>query len=94
MMLSLIALTGCIAGLGLVHTYGIYPWHMSRLAKRPQDWEPLEEFPKVILLMAAYNEEAMIQAKIQSIFRNHYPKSRLAVVVGTDACTDGTDMLL
>jgi len=94
MMLSLIALTGCIAGLGLVHTYGIYPWHMRRLAKRPQDWEPLEEFPKVILLMAAYNEEAMIQAKIQSIFRNHYPKSRLTVVVGTDACTDGTDMLL
>lgn len=94
MIAFLIALTGSIAGLGLLHTYIFYPWHMRRLAKLPQDWEPLEEFPKVVILMAAYNEEAMIQTKIQSIFRNHYPKSRLTVVVGTDACTDRTDQLL
>ncbi len=94
MICSIIALVGSIAGLGLLHTYVIYPWHMRRLAKLPQDWEPLEEFPNAIILMAAYNEEAKIQSKIQSVFRNHYPKSRLTVVVGTDACTDGTDLLM
>jgi cellulose synthase/poly-beta-1,6-N-acetylglucosamine synthase-like glycosyltransferase len=94
MTLFLLILVTGIAGMGLLHTYVIYPWHMQRLALRPQEWEPLEEFPYAVILMAAYNEEATIQAKVQSIFRNHYPKSRLMVVVGTDACTDETDNLM
>jgi len=94
MNVFLISLLGSIAGLSLLHTYVIYPWHMRRLAKLPQEWEPLEEFPYTIILMAAHNEEAMIQTKVQSIFRNHYPKSRLTVVVGTDACTDKTNELM
>lgn len=94
MIIVLLLLITGITGLGLFHTYIIYPWHMRRLAKIPQEWEPLEEFPEVVILMAAYNEEAIIQAKIRSIFRNHYPKSRLTLVIGTDACTDQTDSLI
>jgi len=94
MTLFLLLLVTGIAGMGLVHTYVIYPWHMRRLARRPQEWEPLEEFPLAVILMAAYNEESILRTKVQSIFRNHYPKSRLMVIVGTDACTDNTDALM
>lgn len=94
MTLFMLLLVIGITGLGLLHTYVIYPWHMRRLARQPQDWEPLEEFPFTVILMAAYNEEPVIKAKVQSIFRNHYPKSRLMVVIGTDACTDKTDDLI
>lgn len=85
---------GFVSALALMHTYIIYPYHMKLLAKKPQNWEPIEEFPFVLILMAARNEEAMIQTKIKSIFRSKYPKSLIKVVVGTDACTDNTDNIM
>lgn len=91
-------LSGLIASLcclgALIHSYFVYPWHMRRKARQCKEFDPIETLPHVFVLMAARNEEALIQHKIQSIFRSTYPKARLQVLVGTDACTDRTDSIL
>ena len=87
-------LTALLSSAALVHSYVIYPWHMRRASRRPQDFEPLESFPEVAVLMAVRNEESVIRSKVLSVFRSTYPKARLKFYIGTDACTDQTDLLL
>ncbi|MBM3410902.1 MAG: glycosyltransferase, partial [Bacteroidetes bacterium] len=79
----------------IAYSYLLFPWLMKRAAARSQsEFEPLEEFPSVSVLMAAHNEECVIEDKIRSIFRCRYPKHKLEVWVGSDASTDDTDHIL
>lgn len=47
--------------------------------------------PKVTLLISAYNEESVIEAKILNSLSLEYPKDILEIIVISDASTDGTD---
>lgn len=79
----------------IAYSYLLFPWLMKRAAARSQsEFEPLEEFPSVSVLMAAHNEERVIEDKMRSIFRCRYPKHKLEVWVGSDASTDDTDHIL
>lgn len=91
-MVSLLA--ALLSSAALVHTYVIYPWHMRRTSRRPQEFDPLESFPELAVLMAVRNEESVIRSKVISVFRSSYPKARLKFYIGTDACTDQTDSML
>jgi cellulose synthase/poly-beta-1,6-N-acetylglucosamine synthase-like glycosyltransferase len=76
-------------------TYVLYPavmWlagrrHLSRDSALPQR----QDWPTVTLVIAAYNEEAVIGAKIENSLALDYPRDRLEVMVVSDASTDGTD---
>jgi cellulose synthase/poly-beta-1,6-N-acetylglucosamine synthase-like glycosyltransferase len=50
--------------------------------------------PRVAVLISAYNEEALIQAKVENTFKIDYPPDRLEVLLGLDAPTDSTAGLL
>jgi cellulose synthase/poly-beta-1,6-N-acetylglucosamine synthase-like glycosyltransferase len=52
------------------------------------------EFPSVSILIAAFNEEKVIEQKIKSIFDTHYPMQKITVIVGSDASTDKTDEII
>jgi cellulose synthase/poly-beta-1,6-N-acetylglucosamine synthase-like glycosyltransferase len=79
----------------IAYTYLLFPWLMKRAAKRSlPEFEPLEEFPTVSVLMAAHNEEHVLEEKIRSIFRCRYPKHKIEVWVGSDASSDNTDSIL
>ena len=54
----------------------------------------LEEFPRVALLMSAYNEESVIQAKLENCLQIDYPVERLEFLFGLDAPTDATPDIL
>ncbi|MCK4298672.1 MAG: glycosyltransferase family 2 protein [Planctomycetes bacterium] len=47
--------------------------------------------PKVSLIVAAYNEEAVIAEKVVNCLELDYPADRLEVIIGSDGSTDGTD---
>jgi len=49
------------------------------------------EYPEVSILIAAYNEEDVIEKKIKNSLALDYPKEKLHVVVVSDGSTDGTD---
>lgn len=50
----------------------------------PQEW------PRVSLVLAAYDEEACIREKVENCLALDYPEDRLEILVGCDGCTDRT----
>jgi cellulose synthase/poly-beta-1,6-N-acetylglucosamine synthase-like glycosyltransferase len=49
------------------------------------------EWPSVSLIIAAYNEERVIEEKLQNALRLDYPRQRLEIIVASDGSTDRTD---
>ena len=47
-------------------------------------------FPTVSLVVAAYNEKAVIEDKIKNSLSLDYPQDKLEIVVGSDGSSDGT----
>ena len=78
----------------LVWTHVAYPLLAAlagRLAERPvraADYEPT-----VTVVIAAHNEEAVIERRIRNLLELDYPKEKLQLVVTSDASTDRTDEL-
>ena len=52
------------------------------------------ELPTVAILIAAYNEQTVMEEKIKSIFLTDYPIEKIQVYIGTDACTDQTNPIV
>ncbi len=79
----------------VAYAYFIYPlliWCFGRLFARRKPPAPADgaDYPTVTLLIAAYNEEAVIEARIQNALSLDYPKDKLEIIVAADGCTDGT----
>ncbi|MDE3250959.1 MAG: glycosyltransferase family 2 protein [Bacteroidota bacterium] len=74
--------------------YGLLIWLLNKikLAFRRSEAEPVAGSfePAVALVIAAYNEEAYIEDKIQNTLALNYPQDRLAVYFVTDGSTDST----
>jgi cellulose synthase/poly-beta-1,6-N-acetylglucosamine synthase-like glycosyltransferase len=51
-------------------------------------------FPKVSILIAAYNEEAFIEQKIINTLELNYPKELFSIVIVSDGSTDKTDEIV
>lgn len=69
--------------------YPILVYVTGRLFSQPILCKPFE--PTVSLIIAAYNEEKDIRAKLQNTMSLNYPKDKLEVFVVSDCSTDGTD---
>jgi cellulose synthase/poly-beta-1,6-N-acetylglucosamine synthase-like glycosyltransferase len=59
-----------------------------RCSRRP------EHLPRVAVLMSAYNEGAVIQAKVQNLLELDYPQERLDLLIGLDDPSDDTAEIL
>ena len=85
----------CIAA--LAHTYVVYPTMLKLFAGRlklPARAPFTPELPTVAVIMAAYNEERVIEQKIRSVFNTDYPKEKLQLWIGSDGSTDRTDSII
>lgn len=74
-----------------LYVYAGYPLLLAlvrRVARRPVAKRPIE--PSVSLLVAAYNEADVIEAKIRNALALDYPPDRLEVAIACDGPTDGT----
>ena len=80
----------------LVHCYLLFPLTLpfvSEIFKRRKSPEKGDvELPTVSILISAYNEEAVIERKIQNILELDYPREKLEVLIGDDGSAD--DILL
>ena len=52
------------------------------------------ELPSVTLLIAAFNEESIIEAKIEDCLNLNYPKEKLEIIFITDGSSDQTPTLV
>lgn len=85
-----------VAALALVHSYILYPLLLKVLSSSLPD-EKMEEpgsWPVVSVLLAVYNEEKVIRAKLESIFSSDYQADKLELVVGSDGSTDRTNEII
>lgn len=84
---------GC---LGLVlYTYGLYAVLIAGLSRafgRNGHPAPLpdEGLPSVSLVIAAYNEEAVIAERLRNALALDYPPQKLEIVIGSDGSSDRT----
>ena len=83
----------------VAHTYVLFPALLGWLARgRHQNADvyadAAAELPAVDILLAAHNEEAVIEAKVRSTFATTYPLDRLRLLVGSDNSSDQTNALL
>ncbi|MFN3530420.1 MAG: glycosyltransferase [Bacteroidia bacterium] len=83
-----------IATLSIFHSYVLFPMQMKRLARKQPVWPEPTDWPELAILMAAYNEEAVVEAKIRSVFNSQYPPEKIHLYVGSDASTDNTNAIL
>jgi glycosyltransferase involved in cell wall biosynthesis len=82
------------AGL-LVWTHAAYPVAaraLARLRTRPVRRDDALR-PTVAVVVAAYNEEPVIEGRLQNLRALDYPADKVEVVVTSDASTDRTDEL-
>jgi len=88
---SLIALLFWVSLGGILYTYFGYPVLIFLLAKMIQKPETYQtDKPSVTLLIAAYNEETVIEDKIKNSLAIEYPKDLLQILVVTDGSRDRT----
>jgi cellulose synthase/poly-beta-1,6-N-acetylglucosamine synthase-like glycosyltransferase len=84
-----------VSVVAILHSYLFYPMIISLLARNKKDnddvFESSDTLPFVSIILAVYNEEAVISEKIRSIFHTRYPEDRFELLVGSDASTDKTN---
>lgn len=91
------AMWGCVAG--VLYTYALYPaliWLCARTMgshTSPPDATD-DGLPSVSLLIAAYNEQGNIAARLENALRLDYPASKLEIVIASDGSSDATNRIV
>lgn len=79
----------------IFYTYIGYPLLAYVLSRcYPQRLRGKYTYPKVSILMAVYNEEKRLEAKLKSLQTLDYPEERLEILIGSDGSTDRTDEII
>jgi cellulose synthase/poly-beta-1,6-N-acetylglucosamine synthase-like glycosyltransferase len=77
----------------LVHTHVTYPLSLALLARLRRADKPQQaaaELPAVSLIVAAHDEEAVIERRVRNALESDYPRERLEVIVTSDGSEDRT----
>ena len=80
----------------VIYSYIVYPFVTIMLSERAKAKGSSQSSitSKVSILIAAHNEEPVIESKILSILASNYPKESIEILIGTDKCTDKTDEII
>ncbi len=81
-----------------IHSYIFYPVILFFLSKNKEENKIKYTFdqnlPRISILMAVHNEEAVIAKKIQSVFKTNYPVEKIEFLIGSDNSSDNTNELI
>ena len=79
----------------LVWTHAAYPAAVGVAARlRPRPVRKNGGQPSVSIVVAAWNEETVIERRLENLLALDYPSDRVEIVVASDASTDRTDELV
>jgi len=79
----------------IVWTHVGYPLFIALLARvRPRPVAAADILPTVTFLIPAYNEEAVIERKLDNTLALDYPRELMEIVVTSDASSDRTHELV
>jgi len=79
----------------ILYVYFLYPlaaYVLSLFFRKELSRDEAGEYqPHVSFIMAAYNEEEHIEAKIKNCLSLDYPRNKLEIIIGSDGSTDKTN---
>lgn len=82
----------------LLFTYLLFPTFLFLISRfrqiTVQKFGPGDQLPVVSIIMAAYNEQDVLEEKIESVYRSTYPSDKIEFLAGSDASTDRTNEIL
>ncbi|XQW85346.1 glycosyltransferase family 2 protein [Thalassotalea piscium] len=88
----------------IVYSYFIYPLFLILVSTAKQVITdknttdlPLiadDELPNVTVIIAAYNEDSCIQARVENLLALDYPQDKLTIRIGSDGSSDNTAQIL
>jgi cellulose synthase/poly-beta-1,6-N-acetylglucosamine synthase-like glycosyltransferase len=82
-----------LAALGWCHVgYPLTVALLARLRARPVRKRDIE--PSVSVVVAAHDEEVVIERRVENLLELDYPADKLEIIVASDASTDDTDSLV
>jgi cellulose synthase/poly-beta-1,6-N-acetylglucosamine synthase-like glycosyltransferase len=85
---------GSLGALAWTHIgYPLAAGALARVRTRPVHGDPGAE-PTVSVIVAAYNEEAVIERRLENLLELDYPREKLEIVVASDASSDRTNELV
>src|ERR1051326_3661366 len=98
-MESMLIVCFVISVLLVIYAYFGYPaliWALSRTVGRNRKRQALSdaELPHVSILIAAYNEESEIEARIQNLLELNYPAEKCEIVIASDGSSDRTNEIV
>lgn len=92
--MTAVAVVFWLAAGALVWTHAAYPLAAAALARlRPRQVRKGDDLPTVTVVVAAHDEEPVIERRIENLRALDYPADRLEIVVSSDASTDATEEL-
>ena len=75
----------------LIYVYLGYPLLIALLAHfHSRGKTPSAELPEISLIIAAYNEEAVLRGKLVNALELNYPHEKMEIIVAADGSTDDT----
>ncbi len=77
----------------LAWTHVVYPLVVAVLARRGGSSTEARTLPRVTVIVAAYNEETVIERRIANLQALDYPAELVEIVVTSDASSDRTEEL-
>jgi cellulose synthase/poly-beta-1,6-N-acetylglucosamine synthase-like glycosyltransferase len=79
----------------LAWTHVGYPLAAALVARvRPRPVHTDDREPRVTVVVAAHNEEPVIERRLDNLLALDYPTEKVEIVVASDASSDGTDDLI
>ncbi|MEE4178646.1 MAG: glycosyltransferase, partial [Bacteroides sp.] len=93
----IIAVIFWISVLLIFHTYLFYPLLLQILSTGKKENQIVytdDELPGVSIIISAFNEEAVIGEKIETVLRSDYPADKFELIIGSDASTDKTAQIV
>lgn len=82
----------------LLHSYLLFPFILKILAKFKTKnnlcYSDINELPGISVILSVYNEEQVIESKIENLFQSDFSPHQLEVIAGSDASTDNTNAIL
>ncbi len=82
----------------IFYSYVVFPFLIQKMAKgkkiKAVSYSEEENLPFLTIIIAAFNEEEVIEQKIRSVITNHYPHDKMEILVGSDNSTDATNTVL
>jgi cellulose synthase/poly-beta-1,6-N-acetylglucosamine synthase-like glycosyltransferase len=80
----------------VAYSYLIYPLILIALDRAfpPEPFITGDALPPVSVLIAAFNEEKVIRARVENCLALDYPKDKLEIIIASDGSDDGTNEIV